>query len=59
MSQPDTPTQKTLNWRAYNEELKRRGSLTIWFDPEMTWEAENGSAKVCHGSGGIVLLRAE
>jgi hypothetical protein len=21
--------------------------------------AENGSAKVCHGSGGIVLLRAE
>ncbi|UWQ81234.1 IS5 family transposase [Leisingera sp. S132] len=27
------------NWRAYNEALKRRGSLTIWFDPEMTWEA--------------------
>jgi hypothetical protein len=22
-------------------------------------EGENGSAKVCHGSGGIVLLRAE
>jgi hypothetical protein len=22
-------------------------------------ERENGSAKVCHGSGGIVLLRAE
>jgi hypothetical protein len=21
----------------YNEALKRRGSLTIWFDPEMTW----------------------
>ncbi|MBL3576355.1 transposase, partial [Rhodovulum sulfidophilum] len=20
--------------------LKRRGSLTIWFDPEMTWEAK-------------------
>ncbi|MBN2906302.1 MAG: IS5 family transposase [Rhodobacteraceae bacterium] len=27
------------NWAAYNEALKRRGSLTIWFDPEMTWEA--------------------
>ncbi|WP_411911824.1 transposase, partial [Rhodovulum sulfidophilum] len=24
----------------YNEALKRRGSLTIWFDPEMTWEAK-------------------
>jgi hypothetical protein len=32
MSRPDTPT--------YNEALKRRGALTIWFDPEMTWEAE-------------------
>ncbi|MGY6634463.1 MAG: IS5 family transposase, partial [Alkalilacustris sp.] len=27
------------NWPAYNEALKRRGSLTIWFDPAMTWEA--------------------
>lgn len=24
---------------AYNEVLKRRGSLTIWFDAAMTWEA--------------------
>ena len=32
-------TYKTRNWPAYNEALKRRGSLTIWFDPEMTWEA--------------------
>jgi hypothetical protein len=23
------------------------------------YSVENGSAKVCHGSGGIVLLRAE
>tara|TARA_R110000787_G_scaffold277172_1_gene386360 strand:+ start:2985 stop:3929 length:945 start_codon:yes stop_codon:yes gene_type:complete len=23
----------------YNEALKRRGSLTIWFDPEMSWDA--------------------
>ena len=40
MSRPSTPTYKTLNWRAYSEALKRRGSLTIWFDPEMTWEAK-------------------
>ena len=28
-----------MNWPAYNEALKRRGRLTIWFDPSMTWEA--------------------
>jgi len=33
------PTYKTRNWPAYNEALKRRGSLTIWFDPAMIWEA--------------------
>ena len=32
------PTKyKTTNWSAYNEALKRRGSLTIWFDPNMAW----------------------
>ncbi len=40
MSKPTPPTYKTRNWPAYNEALKRRGSLTIWFDPEMTWEAK-------------------
>lgn len=39
MSRPTPPTYKTRNWPAYNEALKRRGSLTIWFDPEMTWDA--------------------
>jgi hypothetical protein len=33
--QPHSPR----NWPAYNEALKRRGSLTIWFDPEMSWDA--------------------
>ena len=33
-----TPTKyKTTNWSTYNEALKRRGSLTVWFDPEMIW----------------------
>ena len=32
------PTKyKTTNWSAYNEALCQRGSLTIWFDPEMEW----------------------
>ena len=39
MGRPDAPTCKTLNWPADNEALKRRVSLTIWFDPDMTWEA--------------------
>lgn len=39
MSRPTPPTYKTRNWPAYNKALKRRGSLTIWFDPAMTWEA--------------------
>ncbi len=29
------PSRKTKNWPAYNEALKKRGSLTIWFDPDM------------------------
>jgi hypothetical protein len=39
MSRPIPPAYKTRNWPAYNEALKRRGSLTIWFDPTMSWEA--------------------
>jgi hypothetical protein len=39
MSRPTHPTCRTKNWPAYNEALKRRGSLTIWFDPTMTWDA--------------------
>jgi hypothetical protein len=35
-----TPTKyKTRNWAEYNLWLKNRGSLSIWFDAEMTWEA--------------------
>jgi hypothetical protein len=39
MSRPTSPAYKTWNWPSDNEALKRRGSLTIWFDPAMTWEA--------------------
>jgi hypothetical protein len=39
MSRPTSPAQKTRNWPAHNEALRCRGSLTIWFDPAMTWEA--------------------
>ena len=34
------PTKyKTKNWSSNNDSLKRRGSLSIWFDPEMVWTA--------------------
>lgn len=39
MSRPTPPTYKTRNWPTYNEALKRRGSLTIWFDTDTTWDA--------------------
>jgi hypothetical protein len=39
MSRPPPPAYKTRTWPAYNGALKRRGSLTIWFDPGMSWEA--------------------
>ena len=39
MSRPRPPTYRTSNWSAYSEALKRRGSLTIWFDTEMRWDA--------------------
>ena len=35
-----SPTKyKTKNWRSYNSALKQRGSLSVWFDPEMAWHA--------------------
>ena len=32
---------KTKNWSHYNRALKQRGSLSIWFDAEMAWEAKS------------------
>jgi hypothetical protein len=39
MSKPVPTVYRTTNWRAYNAALKQRGSLLIWFDPEMEWLA--------------------
>ncbi|PVZ48384.1 IS5 family transposase [Thalassobacter stenotrophicus] len=40
MSSWTPTTYKIRNWAEYNHSLKQRGSLLIWFDPEMSWEAE-------------------
>ena len=56
--------------RRGRSDLALRAAATLLRDtPDRLWRrlgviafedvAENGSAKVCHGSGGIVLLRAE
>jgi len=39
MSKPTSQSYKTTNWTAFNEALKHRGSLKIWFDYEMNWDA--------------------
>lgn len=40
------PTKyKTTNWSTYNDALKRRGSLEVWFDPEMVWVPPAGGKR--------------
>jgi hypothetical protein len=39
MSTPTRHPKKTKDWPANNQALKRCGSLTIWFNPEMTSDA--------------------
>ena len=38
-------TYKTRNWAEYNHSLKQRGSLSIWFDLEMVWEAASSGRR--------------
>ena len=40
MSNWTPTTYKTTNWSDHNKTLKPRGSLSIWFDAEMAWEAK-------------------
>lgn len=37
MPKPAAPIYCTMNWPEYNSALKRRGSLEIWFDPQLHW----------------------
>ena len=37
MPKPAAPRYRTTNWSEYNAALKRRGSLEVWFDPQMHW----------------------
>ena len=39
MSSWPPTSYKTRNWSDYNRALKQRGSLSIWFDAGMGWDA--------------------
>ena len=39
MSKPPRASYRTTNWPWYNDSLKRRGSLMVWLDPELQWQA--------------------
>lgn len=39
MPKPSATRYRTTNWSAYNAALRRRGSLSVWFDPDTVWHA--------------------
>lgn len=40
MLKPSPIRYRTKNWSFYNASLRKQGSLSIWFDPDMVWYAE-------------------
>mgnify|MGYP003673075199 CR=1 FL=1 len=42
MTKPSPARYRTTNWSSYNAALRKRGSLLIWLDKEMTWLAPPG-----------------
>jgi hypothetical protein len=45
MPKPATTRYRTTNWADYNASLKRRGSLSVWFDLEMSWQADRSGKR--------------
>lgn len=39
MSKPSPARYRTTNWSSYTASLRKRGSLLIWLDKELTWFA--------------------
>jgi len=39
MPKPSPTRFRTTNWSDYNAALRQRGSLSVWFDPDMVWHA--------------------
>ena len=45
MPKPANTRYRTTNWSDYNASLKRRGSLSVWFDPAMPWQADRSGQR--------------
>ena len=45
MPKPSPTRYRTTNWSDYNAALRKRGSLSVWFDPEMAWHAEKSGKR--------------
>lgn len=39
MSRPSPASYRTTNWSSYTASLRKRGSLLIWLDKDVTWLA--------------------
>ncbi|MDE2442744.1 MAG: IS5 family transposase [Betaproteobacteria bacterium] len=59
MPRPTPPEYRTANWPEYNAALKQRGSLDLWFDPEMDWFAvpDGRSGRPLRFSNGAIEFR--
>lgn len=47
MTKPEPARYRTTNWKSYNDALRRRGSLLIWLDKDMTWLANRAGRPGC------------
>ncbi|MEY4907835.1 MAG: hypothetical protein RL260_1553, partial [Pseudomonadota bacterium] len=45
MSKPAKQKYTTTNWSPYTKALRARGSLTMWLDRDMAWQAAPVSGK--------------
>lgn len=45
MPKPAAPRHRTTNWSTYDASLRRRGSLLVRFDRDMTWLAERAGKR--------------
>jgi len=51
MSKPPPARYRTTNWSGYNASLRKRGSLLIRVDKDMTWRAPRDGRLVSRVAG--------
>ncbi len=55
MSKPSPARYRTTNWSSYTASLRKRRSLLIWLDKEMTWHAPQDGRPVVFSDAAIQL----